>query len=513
MWRVLLSMALAGCGDAPPEAAPPAPAPAVPSRPGPGAGGPGGPVPNGGPKGLSEAEDLRSSWRPALAVGVPPLAGDDCPDADGDGFPAAGRCDRDPATLDCDDADPAITPAVERWVPPGPFVMGSASDHAGRDERPVHVVTLAGYCLDVYEATADAVGGWAARTGRRLRGPDLANVDPAGAPTPGKETHPATGLTWAEARAFCGAQGKALPTEAQWEKAARGGCERGDDPTACDPADLRPYPWGTAAPDCSRANHQQLGAGGPPKLCAGGTLPVDALPDGSGPYGHAQLAGNAWEWVSDPWHPGVYREAQRTDPAGPAAGEHHVLRGGGWSTFPTNMRAANRFHDLVMGSPAGVRCARPTVEPTPDPVPALAMVAVSGRVTHASGALSGRALYVTAFDAADADPRTGLLTPGRSPVAERRLDPAGGAEQAFQLEVPAGGRYLVSAAMDAGAPAGADFVAPSGTGGMGQADQNPVAADGDVTGLTIRIEAPPAGGPAGSRGPNGPGPGPGPRRP
>ena len=135
-------------------------------------------------------------------------------------------------------------------------------------------------------------------------------------------------------------------------------------------------------------------------------------------------------------------------------------------------------------------------------------------MTPAQGTLTGRALYITAFDAADVDPTTGLLTPGRSPAAERRLEPAGNTSQSFTLEVPAGGTYRISAALDGGPGTGPGFVAASGSGGMGEAGQNPVRADADVTGLTIRLEAPPEHGPAGSAGPQGPGGrGPAPRGP
>ena len=193
------------------------------------------------------------------------------------------------------------------------------------------------------------------------------------------------------------------------------------------------------------------------------------------------------------------------NPSGPADGPYRVLRGGGWSTFSTNMRTANRFHDLVLGSPSGVRCARSTAPGVVDAVEPMRLVALSGDVRAESGSLTGRALYVTAFDADDVDAATGLLAPGRSPVAEVRLRPEGESTKSFVLEVPMGSRYLVSAALDAGAAEGDGFVAPSGTGGMGQADQNPVDASDAVSGLTIVLRAPPRGDPQGAAGPQGPG--------
>jgi len=416
----------------------------------------------------------------------------DCPDADGDGFPSAIACPGlSPDQADCDDTDPAVTPTQERWVPPGPFLMGSASSHAGADEQPVHVVTLSGYCLDRGEVTVAAWASWLRDSGRMPEGSDVRSLTDALQPEPGRDQMPAEGVTWQEAHDYCAAMGKALPTEAQWEKAARGGCELGEDPRACDPGDLRPYPWGTTMPTCSLANHQETSSGAP-RLCVSDTLLVDALPEGAGPYGHQHLSGNVWEYVADVYHPGVYTDAPRTDPGGPAEGSFHVMRGGSWNTFSTNMRAANRFHDLVMGSASGMRCARPTVAATPDTVQPLQMTTLRGTVSIAEGSLSGRALYVTAFDAADVDPRTGGMAFGRSPMAETRLTPGGGSSQDFELQVPQGRSYFVTAAMDAGTGAHKDaYISASGSGGFGEAEGNPIDASDTVDGIRILLMPPP----------------------
>ena len=460
--------------------------------------------------GSSASEDLSGAWKKDLAV---PLledgaAGRDgkekggCSDEDGDGFPSAASCPWEPSiTADCDDSDPDVTPETERWIPPGAFLMGSESDHAGSDEDPVHVVRLSGYCLDRDEASAAAWAEWLAEEGRTPAGSDVRNMQ-GGELEAGRGGHPAEGVTYGEAEDFCRAQGKSLPTEAQWEKAARGGCELGTEPDACDAADLRPYPWGSEEPTCSRANHQ-LSTSGMPKLCTSDTLPADALPGGDGPYGHRHLAGNVWEYVSDYWHPATYGGSRR-DPGGPAGGEMHVLRGGGWNTFSTNMRAANRFHDLVMGSAAGFRCARSASAPVPDKAAPLELVALSGTVDGSKlGGLKGRALYISAFDAADAD-SSGMLAPGRSPVAELKLDPEDGTEQKFSIRVPKGGSYIISAALDAGTGAKKDgYVSASGSGGFGQAEGNPHAAEKDAGGISIAISPAPGPGMKGGSGPGG----------
>ncbi len=415
--------------------------------PGPGSAGAGGGV---------VVEDPRQSWDEALAVPVPEVSNlPRCPDDDGDGYPSATACPAtSPALADCDDNRADVTPDTERWVPPGPFLMGSASTAAGRDESPVHVVTLSGFCLDRLEA---------------------ANADGSAVDD----------IAWADAGARCGAAGKSLPTEAQWEKAARGGCELGSDPRRCDAADLRPYPWGTDAPSCAQGNHQ-LAANGV-ALCVGKVEPANA-PRNTGPYGHGNLAGNAWEWVADAYAPNVYQRATpRVDPTGPSSGSVRVLRGGGWNTFPTNLRVANRFTSVVAGTAAGFRCARPTVPGTADAVAPLDMVSISGTVTSTTP-IAGVQLNLSAFDAADLDPHTRRPAPGRSPAAELALPADGATSIAFSLPVPRGSSYLVTAALDTGPQrsTGGAYRSRSGSGGAGEAP-GLVQADSDVSGVTVDL--------------------------
>lgn len=410
---------------------------------------------------LASAEDLSSSWKPELQG----PAGDKG---------TAREC-----------------PAGMLLVPGGAFLMGSASTHAGEDEQPVHRVQTDSYCMDRTEVTAGAVAAWFAKTGKTPSGPDALNPGPDGKALDGRSEHPAEGLTWREASAFCQSRGARLPREAEWEKAARGGCELGQDPSTCDPEDLRPYPWGKRAPTCELANHQQVGPTGP-KLCHKGSLPADSLPDGAGPYGHLHLAGNVWEYVADSWHPKVYAHGRSANPAGPPtlAGAPRGLRGGGWNTFSTNMRVANRFHDLVMGSSTGFRCVKGDTKTVGiDLVQPLEMVKLSGSVSRKDGApITGRALYVTAFNASETDPHTGMPAPGRSPAAEARVELSGAKTQAFELPVPKGGTYRISAALDDGS--GAADMPAAGSGGVGMLDQ-PVVAVGSRSGLSVVLGPPP----------------------
>ncbi|MEC8381546.1 MAG: SUMF1/EgtB/PvdO family nonheme iron enzyme [Myxococcota bacterium] len=453
---------------------------------------------------LPAAANPQEAWSNTLATPVSKIPTQStCPDSDDDGFPDARQCTTvDSAQLDCDDSNPEVTPANERYIPASPFLMGSQSKHAGHDEGPVHVVQLSGYCLDVNEVTAGEFDSWLNANQRLPSGPDIRNYTNATQFDSSRAAYPAEGVTWEEANEYCNAINKALPTEAQWEKASRGGCELGSDPNACDQKDLRPYPWGFEAPTCALANHQ-LSTSQMPHLCHSDTLPVDQAHEGIGPYGHAHLSGNVWEYVQDYWHPKTYQSSSRVNPSGPENGDIHTLRGGGWNTFSTNMRSANRFHDLVMGSAAGFRCARNWTNTQADSIPPLELTTLQGTISSTKPLL-GRAIYVTAFAAEDAD-ATGMVPPGRSPIAEQRYEPNGENSQGFELRLPLGGNYILSAALDAGTGAQKDeYISASGSGGFGQARENPIDTSAPPTAITIVLTPPPQGGPLPANGPKRP---------
>jgi formylglycine-generating enzyme required for sulfatase activity len=210
------------------------------------------------------------------------------------------------------------------WVhlPGGTFAMGS--ENGGKDALPVHRVTLSPFSISRFPVTNAEYASYVQETGKR---PPVHWED--GKIPAGLESHPVVNVAWSDAEAFCTwltrrlqakkSEGAAqLPTEAQWELAARG--ESG-----------REYPWGDEPPDKRRANFGKQ---------VGGTTPVDAYPAGATPEGMRDLAGNVREWCRD-WF-GPYPEEEQRDPLGPDRGVSRVLRGGSFVGDPGALRSAFR---------------------------------------------------------------------------------------------------------------------------------------------------------------------------
>ncbi len=217
---------------------------------------------------------------------------------------------------------------MEVSIPAGTFEMGSDAE----SDNPRHLVTLTrAYWMDEHDVT---IGQY-----RKVLGPV-----PEGQPESGDE-YPVTQVTWDEAAAYCGKVGGRLPTEAEWERAARG------------PRNLSPYPWGKEEPcadDTCRANF-----GGDEDGFAK-TSPVCRF--GRNESGLCDMAGNVWQWVSDRYDEGYTRGTQ-TDPAGPASGDQKVLRGGSWYHSVAVLRSTHRFHfrpELRFNN-FGFRCVRGAV--------------------------------------------------------------------------------------------------------------------------------------------------------
>jgi formylglycine-generating enzyme required for sulfatase activity len=220
------------------------------------------------------------------------------------------------------------------FVPAGSFVMGCNERGDGEctaDERPERAVEVKGFEIDKTEVTVAAYrvcvdSGPCSADGLETaywKSEHHASRDQnCNWARPSRNAHPINCVTWEQASAYCHWMGKRLPTEAEWEKAARG-------------TDGRTYPWGNEAPSCDRANISG---------CGEGTEEVGGRVAGASPYGALDMAGNVWEWTSDWYEVGTGRST----------------RGGSWNLAPANARASARFWGESGGrSPGdGFRCVR-----------------------------------------------------------------------------------------------------------------------------------------------------------
>jgi len=270
---------------------------------------------------------------------------------------------------------PPPCPAGMALVKGGDFFMGSDDPKATADERPAHPVHLSEYCLDVHEVTAAAFKAcsdsgkckrstpkneWEGITARQKKLYDpLCNVGDVAT----RGNHPMNCVDWESAEAFCEERGGRLPTEAEWELAARG-------------SDGRVYPWGDEAPspglvnacglECVAWGRKNPDPDGPLAAMYKSddgfphTAPVGSFPRGKTMHGMDDMVGNVWEWVAD--YNAPYKKGARvTDPKGPEKGEERGIRGGAWNggdaswlrpTFRFSATPTMRSHGI------GFRCAK-----------------------------------------------------------------------------------------------------------------------------------------------------------
>ena len=245
-------------------------------------------------------------------------------------------------------------------IPAGSFWMGCDPDHVGgywcfADENPLHPVTLDAYTIDKYEVTNAQYADFLNAVGNQKEGdgtwlntdglPVRIHQNGAWQADTGYADHPVVSVTWYGARAYCQWAAKRLPTEAEWEKAARGA------------DDTRAYPWGDDPTSCARANSY---SDEEYKACAEDTTPVGSYPAGASPYGALDMAGNVWEWVND-WHSSsYYSSSPASNPPGPASGTYKVMRGGAFGTAGLAVRASYRGEEdpsLIIYFGGGFRCA------------------------------------------------------------------------------------------------------------------------------------------------------------
>jgi len=236
----------------------------------------------------------------------------------------------------------ASTPAGEMvWVAPGEFLMGAGEGdtQASGDEKPAHRVRITkGFWIGKYEVTNEQYARFLTANGgtKNKAGQDLIYLSDSGCGVEaagnefrakeGRANHPVVCVTWFGAQAYCEKYGLKLPTEAQWEYAARG-------------PEARKYPWGNDWDASKCCNNSNKGTGNPP------TMEVGSLPEGDSWCGASDMAGNVWEWCADWYDAGYYAKSPASDPTGPTSGQYRLLRGGSWLDGPCGCRSAFRSYD------------------------------------------------------------------------------------------------------------------------------------------------------------------------
>jgi formylglycine-generating enzyme required for sulfatase activity len=218
-------------------------------------------------------------------------------------------------------------------IPAGEFTMGSDRDV----ERPSHTVSVPAFEIDQFEVTNEQFARFVQDTGYKTTAEKTGDSMPWNTYAEGKPNNPVVKVSWNDAVAYCQWMGKRLPTEAEWEKAARG-------------TDGRIYPWG---------NEWVLGKANTKEAGYRGTTIVGSFPGGASPYGVMDMAGNVAEWTSDWFQP--YPGYPGGDSAAQFFGQkYRVIRGGGWFSDKDMVRTTTRSCSSVdlANDDVGFRCAR-----------------------------------------------------------------------------------------------------------------------------------------------------------
>lgn len=249
---------------------------------------------------------------------------------------------------------------VQMYVPAGSFKMGTGNDDALNNEGPAHTVTLNAFWIDKTEVTnamfakfvqatgyktdAEKAGkGWA-DTGKgnwqEVYGAQWRNPHGPSGNINLLDSHPVVQMSWNDANSYCIWAGRRLPTEAEWEKAARG-------------TDGRTYPWGSDKPNGDLLNFadRNSDASWADQSTNDGykfTAPVGNYIKGASPFGVFDMAGNVWEWVNDWYEAKYYSNSPSQDPTGPSSGKSRVMRGSGWSATVVDLPVSRRSGSAAM---------------------------------------------------------------------------------------------------------------------------------------------------------------------
>ena len=211
------------------------------------------------------------------------------------------------------------------------------------DEKPGRMVYVDAFYIDRTEVTSEQYGG-CVKAGKCREPRNGWNYSWG---KPRREEHPINGVSWQDAKNFCKWAGKRLPTEAEWEKAARGD-------------DGRKYPWGSQRINCDYAVIRKGKSGCGRRT----TWAVCSKTTGNSPYGLCDVIGNLWEWVEDYYGNSYYHSAEKRNPRGPSEGKYRVIRGGSYCSDRMYLRISNRgfrYSDF-RSHYIGFRCAIPATK-------------------------------------------------------------------------------------------------------------------------------------------------------
>ena len=221
----------------------------------------------------------------------------------------------------------AMDGMTQLFVPAGSVYMGGLDVYLENDEIPAHHVRLDAYWVDQVEVTNGMYGLCVQAQACRL--PAKLNSDNRGDyfGNPEFQDYPVIHVTWFDARAYCQWAGRRLPTEAEWERAARGD-------------DMRTFPWGDEPPNANNSNSLNI---------VGDTSRVGSYAIGASRFGALDMAGNGWEWVDDYYAPNYYAGSADTNPTGPEISNFNyarVIRGGSFQDDLVGLRVPNRGYEI-----------------------------------------------------------------------------------------------------------------------------------------------------------------------
>ncbi len=249
-----------------------------------------------------------------------------------------------PGKIQAEDMSESRDPVEMISIPVGNFLMGSGKKEGRPDERPQKNIYLDPYSIDAIEVTNKRYLEFIHKTGRKE--PPNPYSEKKLSEEAGVDSMPVVQVTWYDAVDYCRWAGKRLPTEAEWEKSARG-------------MNGGTFPWGEQSPGALKVNYEKNWNG------IHTLWPVGSHPETDSPFGVRDMSGNVREWVSDWYSPDYYQTGPTHNPLGPEQGILKVIKGGSWHSFAGDIRPASRGKGgfALKTDGIGFRCAKSENEP------------------------------------------------------------------------------------------------------------------------------------------------------